>query len=89
LLFFGQLLIDFYLWRHFCFSAFLRCIFASRLFLDELTVLIDEVLNNKILDNSLNVLNIIIVELSQVIPVLLLCHLKSSQVISARIIYKT
>jgi hypothetical protein len=89
LLFFGELLIDFDLWRHFRFSAFLRRIFASGLFLDELTVFIDEVLNNKILDDTLNVLHIVIVELGQVIPVLLLCHLKSLQLISPRIIDKT
>lgn len=46
LLFFGQLLIDFDHRRNFCFPAFLRCVFASRLFLDELTVFIDKVLNN-------------------------------------------
>ena len=45
-----------------------------------------EILHDKILDDLFDILHVIIVQLSQVISVLLLCHGKTFEVISARII---
>jgi hypothetical protein len=62
---------------------------SQRLLFDELSVILQEIFDNKILDNKIHILHIVVIYLSQIISILLLSHLESLQIILTRIVNQT